>query len=114
MGLTNHPAVGLEEDATYGMRNVRVDPAALSGACDPVLERLDDYLDSVLPSQWVPTASGLPALADLRVLLSEEFGALGEHLAADAGRAARAGAGWEQDPSRRCRTWWRRVRRSTD
>ncbi|MBT2507716.1 hypothetical protein J7I98_17875 [Streptomyces sp. ISL-98] len=52
MGLTNHPAVGLEEDATYGMRNVRVDPAALSGACDPVLERLDDYLDSALPSQW--------------------------------------------------------------
>ncbi|MBT2394939.1 hypothetical protein [Streptomyces sp. ISL-100] len=96
IGLTNHPAVAVEEDPTYRMRNVRIDPAALTGAGDPVLERLDDYLDSVLPSQWLPTASGLPALADLRVLLSEEFGALGEHLAADAGRAA----GWEQDPSR--------------
>ncbi|MFI0980227.1 hypothetical protein ACH4SP_24875 [Streptomyces sp. NPDC021093] len=113
-GLTTHPAVTVEDDATYDMRNVRVDPALLSGADDPVLDRLDDYLDSVLPSQWVPARNGLPGIADLRILLSPEFGELGEQLAGErgdqlagehAGGSARgsakgSAAGWAQDPAR--------------
>ncbi|MGW7411553.1 hypothetical protein [Streptomyces sp. NPDC054863] len=113
-GLTTHPAVTVEDDVTYDMRNVRVDPALLSGADDPVLDRLDDYLDSVLPSQWVPARSGLPGIADLRILLSPEFGELGEQLAGErAGQLAgeQAGeqaaecaggseAGWAQHPAR--------------
>ncbi|MBO8195951.1 hypothetical protein ITI46_30530 [Streptomyces oryzae] len=94
--LTAHPAVTEAEDKTYDVRHVYVDPARLSGPEDPILEALDTYLDSVLPSQWLPTSSGLPAQADLRLLLSEDFAALGAHLAAD----AEAPAGWEQHPSR--------------
>ncbi|MGP3990628.1 hypothetical protein [Streptomyces sp. 3N207] len=94
--LTAHPAVTEAEDETYDIRHVYVDPAHLSGAEDPILEALDAYLDSALPSQWLPTLSGLPVLADLRLLLSEDFAALGAHLAADAD----APAGWEQHPVR--------------
>lgn len=50
----------------------------------------------MLPSQWLPSPSGLPALADLRLLLSDDFAALGEHLASDGERPP----GWEQDPTR--------------
>ncbi|UNZ18798.1 hypothetical protein [Streptomyces sp. 891-h] len=95
-GLTAHPAVTVTEDDNHDVRHVSVDPDRLSGADDPVLEALDTYLDSVLPSQWLPTPSGLPALADLRLLLSEDFAALGAHLAAD----AEVPAGWEQHPAR--------------
>ncbi|MET9862548.1 hypothetical protein ABZY93_25200 [Streptomyces smyrnaeus] len=95
-GLSAHPAVTVTEDETYDVRHVSVDPGRLSGADDPVLEALDAYLDSVLPSQWLPTPSGLPALADLRLLLSEDFAALGAHLAAD----AELPVGWEQYPVR--------------
>ncbi|GAA1163797.1 hypothetical protein GCM10009654_20710 [Streptomyces hebeiensis] len=85
-----------EADETYAMDRLRLDPAALKGPDDPLLQSLDDYLDSLFPSQWLPSPSGLPALADLRLLLSEDFGALGEHLAADATRVT----GWEQHPAR--------------
>jgi hypothetical protein len=94
--LTAHPAVTEEADAEYDMRHLRVDPAALKGPDDPVLEALDAYLDSVLPSQWLPSPSGLPALADLRLLLSDDFAALGQHLTTDGERPP----GWEQDPAR--------------
>lgn len=94
--LTTHPAVTEVADPTYDMRHLRVDPAALKGADDPLLDTLDAYLDSVLPSQWLPSPSGLPALADLRLLLSDDFAALGEHLASDGERPP----GWEQDPTR--------------
>ncbi|NYV73441.1 DNA-binding protein, partial [Streptomyces sp. UH6] len=94
--LTAHPAVTEADDPVHDLRHLRVDPAALKGADDPVLDALDAYLDSVLPSQWLPGPSGLPALADLRLLLSEDFAALGEHLSADADRPA----GWEQHPGR--------------
>ena len=97
-GLTTHRAVTVQDDATYDMRNVRVDPALLCGADDPVLDRLDDYLDSVLPSQWVPAPNGLPGIADLRILLSAEFGELGEGLAGES--AGGTAAGWAQDPAR--------------
>ncbi|MFC8914985.1 hypothetical protein ACFT5C_04370 [Streptomyces sp. NPDC057116] len=94
--LTAHPAFTEVDDPKYAMRHLRVDPAALKGPDDPLLDALDAYLDSVLPSQWLPSPSGLPALADLRLLLSDDFAALGEHLATDAERPA----GWEQDPAR--------------
>ncbi|MEU7005587.1 hypothetical protein [Streptomyces sp. NPDC046332] len=94
--LTAHPAVTEVADATLAMRHLCVDPAALKGPDDPLLESLEAYLDSVLPSQWLPSPSGLPALADLRLLLSDDFAALGEHLAVDGERPA----GWEQDPAR--------------
>ncbi|PKT69098.1 hypothetical protein CW362_31410 [Streptomyces populi] len=95
-GLDTHPAVSWQDDPVYAVRHIRVDPAALTGPDDPVLDRLDAYFDAVLPSQWLPTLSGLPGLADLRALLSPDLAALGAHLAADEGRAA----GWEQDPAR--------------
>ncbi|MDF3140018.1 MULTISPECIES: hypothetical protein [unclassified Streptomyces] len=94
--LTAHPAVTEVADAAHDMRHLRVDPAALKGPGDPLLDALDAYLDSVLPSQWLPSPSGLPALADLRLLLSDDFAALGEHLVTDGERPL----GWEQDPSR--------------
>ncbi|WP_031079065.1 hypothetical protein [Streptomyces sp. NRRL S-118] len=94
--LTAHPAVTEVADTEYDMRHLRVDPAALKGPDDPLLETLDVYLDSVLPSQWLPRPSGLPALADLRLLLSDDFAALGKHLATDGERPP----GWEQDPTR--------------
>ncbi|MEU9862448.1 hypothetical protein AB0D99_16415 [Streptomyces sp. NPDC047971] len=94
--ITAHRAVTEVADATYRMRHLRVDPAAIKGPDDPLLDTLDAYLDSVLPSQWLPSPSGLPALADLRLLLSDDFAALGKHLAADGERPP----GWEQDPTR--------------
>lgn len=94
--LTSHPAVTEVYDPTYSMRDLRVDPAALKGPDDPVLASLDAYLDSPLPSPWLPSPSGLPAVADLRLLLSDDFAALGEHLANDDGRTP----GWEQHPAR--------------
>lgn len=94
--LTTRPAVTEVADTVYDMRHLRVDPAALKGPDDPLLEALDGYLDSVLPSQWLPSASGLPALADLRLLLSDDFAALGTHLSTDGVQ----NPGWEQDPSR--------------
>ncbi|MEU3660375.1 hypothetical protein AB0E77_11535 [Streptomyces sp. NPDC032940] len=94
--LTAHPAVTETDDPVYGMRRLRVDPAALMGPDDPLLDALDAYLDSVLPSQWLPGPSGLPGLADLRLLLSGDFAALGQHLAADTERPE----GWEQHPER--------------
>ncbi|MFG2640489.1 hypothetical protein ACGFYP_05880 [Streptomyces sp. NPDC048370] len=94
--IAAHPAVTEEADPVYDVRHIRVDAAALKGADDPLLDTLDAYLDSVLPSQWLPSPSGLPALADLRLLLSEDFAALGEHLATDGERPS----GWEQDPAR--------------
>ncbi|MFE5484683.1 hypothetical protein [Streptomyces sp. NPDC056527] len=94
--ITAHPGVTEVADSTYDMRHLRVDPAALRGPDDPLLDTLDAYLDSVLPSQWLPSPSGLPALADLRLLLSDDFAALGEHLATDGERTP----GWEQDPTR--------------
>ncbi|MFC7013914.1 hypothetical protein ACFQMH_19735 [Streptomyces viridiviolaceus] len=94
--LTAHPAVTEVDDAAYDMRHLRVDPAALKGPDDPLLDALDTYLDSVLPSQWLPSPSGLPAVADLRLLLSDDFAALGEHLVTDGERPP----GWEQDPAR--------------
>ncbi|MEU6666075.1 hypothetical protein [Streptomyces sp. NPDC046727] len=94
--LTAHPAVTEVADAAFDMRHLRVDPAALKGPDDPLLDALDTYLDSVLPSQWLPSPSGLPALADLRLLLSDDFAALGEHLVTDGERPQ----GWEQDPAR--------------
>ncbi|MFJ2744497.1 hypothetical protein ACIO3O_33140 [Streptomyces sp. NPDC087440] len=101
-GPTRHPAVTVENDATYVMDTVRIDPALLSGPQDPVLEELDAYLDGVLPSQWVPAANGLPGLADLKVLLSPEFGELGRALEAEAEAASVAGSasGWAQYPAR--------------
>ncbi|MDT9687280.1 hypothetical protein Q5762_02740 [Streptomyces sp. P9(2023)] len=94
--IAAHPAVTEVADPVYDIRHLRVDPAALKGADDPLLDTLDAYLDSVLPSQWLPSSSGLPALADLRLLLSDDFAALGEHLATDGERPP----GWEQDPAR--------------
>ncbi|MEU0370277.1 hypothetical protein ABZ070_08440 [Streptomyces sp. NPDC006283] len=94
-GIAAHPAVTEEEDPVYDIRHLRVDQAALKGADDPLLDTLDAYLDSVLPSQWLPTSSGLPTLADLRLLLSDDFAALGEHLATDGDRSP----GWEQNPA---------------
>ncbi|MEV4000840.1 hypothetical protein [Actinomadura sp. NPDC049753] len=94
--LTAHPAVTLVEDDVFRLTHVRVDPAAVKGPDDPLLDALDDYYDATLPSQVVPGASGLPALADLRLLLSDDFAALGAHLAADADLAP----GWEQHPAR--------------
>ncbi|MEU9702423.1 hypothetical protein [Streptomyces sp. NPDC047981] len=94
--VTAHPAVTEEPDPVFDIRHLQVDPAALKGADDPLLDTLDTYLDSVLPSQWLPAPSGLPALADLRLLLSDDFAALGEHLAGDGERDP----GWEQDPAR--------------
>ncbi|MFD3944411.1 hypothetical protein [Streptomyces sp. NPDC058579] len=94
--IAAHPAVTEEADPVYDVRHIRVDPAALKGADDPLLDTLDAYLDSVLPSQWLPTLSGLPALADLRLLLSDDFAALGEHLTTDGERPS----GWEQNPER--------------
>ncbi|GGS55100.1 hypothetical protein [Streptomyces cinerochromogenes] len=94
--LTAHPAVTEVADAVYDVRHLRVDPAALKGPDDPLLDALDTYLDSVLPSQWLPSPSGLPAVADLRLLLSDDFAALGAHLLTDGERPP----GWEQDPSR--------------
>ncbi|GAA2061093.1 hypothetical protein GCM10009801_03150 [Streptomyces albiaxialis] len=95
--LTAHEAVTVTEDETYDIRRLRVDPALLKGADDPLLDALDAYLDSVLPSQWLPTPAGLPALADLRLLLDDGFAVLGEHLRADPSAAP---GGWEQDPTR--------------
>lgn len=94
--LTAHPAVTEVADTTSHMRHLRVDPAMIKGPDDPLLDTLDAYLDSVLPSQWLPSPSGLPAIADLRILLSDDFAALGEHLATDGERPP----GWEQDPTR--------------
>ncbi|WP_077800037.1 hypothetical protein [Streptomyces sp. JHA26] len=94
--LTAHPAVTEADDPVYDMRRLHVDPAALKGPDDPLLDALDAYLDSVLPSQWLPGPSGLPALADLRLLLSDDFAALGRHLSTDTERPA----GWEQHPER--------------
>ncbi|NBE56016.1 hypothetical protein GUY60_32185, partial [Streptomyces sp. YC537] len=94
--LEAHKAVTIDRDETYEVRHLRVDPAQLKGADDPLLDTLDAYLDSVLPSQWLPTPGGLPALADLRLLLDDGFAALGTHLSADEGAAP----GWEQHPAR--------------
>lgn len=94
--LTGHPAVTLVEDDVFSLSHLRVDPAAVKGPDDPLLDTLDDYYDATLPSQVVPSGSGLPALADLRLLLSDDFAALGAHLAADADLAP----GWEQHPAR--------------
>ncbi|MER6026276.1 hypothetical protein [Streptomyces sp. NPDC001851] len=94
--LTAHPAVTEVADAAYDMRHLCVDPVALKGPDDPLLDALDTYLDSVLPSQWLPSPSGLPAVADLRLLLSDDFAALGAHLLTDGERPP----GWEQDPAR--------------
>ncbi|CAM5248332.1 hypothetical protein GCM10010329_08600 [Streptomyces spiroverticillatus] len=106
--LGEHPAVTVEDDPVHDMRNVRVDPALLAGPADPVLDGLDGYLDSVLPSQWVPASNGLPGTADLRVLLSPEFGELGRALEAESERHPEEGqeggpegaSGWAQDPTR--------------
>ncbi|MEU9112668.1 hypothetical protein AB0D04_12905 [Streptomyces sp. NPDC048483] len=92
--LTAHPAVTQVYDD--GAWQLRVDPAALKGTADPLLDSLDTYLDTPLPSQWQPSPSGLPAVADLRLLLSDDFAALGGHLTADDGRTP----GWEQHPAR--------------
>ncbi|MGW3769045.1 hypothetical protein [Actinomadura verrucosospora] len=94
--LTAHPAVTLVEDDVFRLRHLRVDPAAVKGPDDPLLDALDDYYDATLPSQAVPGDSGLPTLADLRLLLSDDFAALGAHLASDADLAP----GWEQHPAR--------------
>ncbi|MFB7332735.1 hypothetical protein ACFC00_13905 [Streptomyces adustus] len=96
LGLDTHPAVSWQDDPVYRMRHIRVDPAELTGPDDPLLDRLDAYLDGVLPSQWLPGPSGLPGLADLRMLLSPDFAELGAHLTATDGRVT----GWEQDPGR--------------
>ncbi|MGW2827136.1 hypothetical protein ACWC24_40105 [Streptomyces sp. NPDC001443] len=102
LGLDTHPALSRQSDPVFTrVRHIRVDPAALTGPDDPLLDRLDAYLDDVLPSQWLPGPSGLPGLADLRMLLSPDFAELGAHLTADDdGRAADRGTGWEQDPGR--------------
>ncbi|MFD5427513.1 hypothetical protein, partial [Streptomyces sp. NPDC127084] len=84
------------DDPAFDMSHLCVDPAALKGPDDPLLDALDGYLDSVLPSQWLPSPSGLPALADLRPRLSGDFAALGEHLCTGGERLP----GWEQDPAR--------------
>lgn len=94
--LTAHGAVTVTEGETYAISHLRVDPALLKGADDPLLDTLDAYLDSVLPSQWLPAPGGLPALADLRLLLDDGFAALSAHLSADEG----ATPGWEQYPAR--------------
>ncbi|MEV0373974.1 hypothetical protein AB0I10_29915 [Streptomyces sp. NPDC050636] len=93
--LTAHPAVTRVADKTHSMSHLRVDPAALKGPDDPLLESLDDYLDSPSLYQWLPSPSGLPAIADLRLLLSDDFAALGEHLLTDGDRSP----GWEQHPA---------------
>ncbi|MEU8122691.1 hypothetical protein AB0C21_28610 [Spirillospora sp. NPDC049024] len=94
--LAAHPAVTLVEDDVFRLTHVRVDPAAVKGPDDPLLDVLDDYYDATLPSQVVPGGSGLPTLADLRLLLSDDFAALGAHLATDPNLAP----GWEQHPAR--------------
>ncbi|MFG2951997.1 hypothetical protein [Streptomyces adustus] len=86
-----------QDDPVYHrVRHIRVDPAELTGPDDPLLDQLDAYLDGVMPSQWLPGPSGLPGLADLRMLLSPDFAELGAHLTAADGRVT----GWEQDPGR--------------
>ncbi|KJY26245.1 hypothetical protein VR45_37455, partial [Streptomyces sp. NRRL S-495] len=90
------PGVEVVDEPATGQWHVRVRPGLLTGADDPVLDALDDYYDRLKPSQARPAGSGLPALADLRILLSGDLAALGHHLAADAHRTP----GWEQDPRR--------------
>ncbi|SDS65893.1 hypothetical protein SAMN05216371_0360 [Streptomyces sp. TLI_053] len=90
------PGVEVVDEPAASRWHVLVRPGLLTGADDPVLDALDDYYDRLKPSQARPSGSGLPALADLRILLSGDLAALGHHLAADADRAP----GWEQDPRR--------------
>ncbi|MFF4540046.1 hypothetical protein [Streptomyces aureus] len=95
--VSTHRALSWRDDREYTrVRHIRVDPAALTGPEDPLLDRLDAYLDGAQPSQWLPGPSGLPGLADLRMLLSPGFAELGAHLTADDGRVT----GWEQHPGR--------------
>ncbi|MDY0813037.1 hypothetical protein [Kitasatospora purpeofusca] len=90
------PGVEVVDEPAAGRWHVLVRPGLLTGADDPALEALDDYYDRLKPSQARPAGSGLPALTDLRILLSGDLEALGHHLAADAARTP----GWEQDPRR--------------
>ncbi|MFJ8434074.1 hypothetical protein ACIQ9P_22500 [Kitasatospora sp. NPDC094019] len=90
------PGVEVVDEPATHQWHVLVRPGLLTGADDPVLDALDDYYDRLKPSQARPSGSGLPALADLRVLLSGDLAALGHHLAADTHRTP----GWEQDPRR--------------
>ncbi|WP_328952631.1 hypothetical protein [Kitasatospora purpeofusca] len=90
------PGVEVVDEPATGRWHVLARPGLLTGADDPALDALDDYYDRLKPSQARPAGSGLPALADLRILLSGDLEALGHHLAADADRAP----GWEQDPRR--------------
>lgn len=94
--LAGLPGVEVVDDPAARQWHVLVRPDLLGGADDPVLDALDDYHDRLQPSQALPAGSGLPALTDLRILLSGDLHALGRHLAADADRTP----GWEQDPRR--------------
>ncbi|MCX4755247.1 hypothetical protein [Kitasatospora purpeofusca] len=90
------PGVEVVDEPATDQWHVLVRPGLFTGADDPALDALDDYYDRLKPSQARPSGSGLPALADLRILLSGGLEALGHHLAADAERLP----GWEQDPRR--------------
>ncbi|MFJ3791221.1 hypothetical protein [Kitasatospora sp. NPDC090091] len=94
--LADLPGVEVVDDAATGQWHVLVRPDRLEGPDAPALDALDDYFERLLPSQALPSGSGLPALTDLRILLSGDLAALGHHLSADADRAP----GWEQDPRR--------------
>ncbi|MEW1908473.1 hypothetical protein AB0442_08450 [Kitasatospora sp. NPDC085895] len=96
LALAGLTGVEVVDDPARRQWHVLVRPELLDGADDPVLDALDDYYDRLQPSQALPSGSGLPALTDLRILLSGDLDTLGRHLAADADRTP----GWEQDPRR--------------
>ncbi|MGW6915349.1 hypothetical protein ACWGB8_16260 [Kitasatospora sp. NPDC054939] len=94
--LADLAGVEVVDDQALRQWHVLVRPELLDGADDPALDAIDDYYDRLQPSQALPSGTGLPALTDLRILLSGDLDALGRHLAADADRTP----GWEQDPRR--------------
>ncbi|WP_354644136.1 hypothetical protein [Kitasatospora camelliae] len=94
--LADLTGVEVVDDPALWQWHVLVRPDRLGGADDPALDALDDYYDRLQPSQALPSGTGLPALTDLRILLSGDLDTLGRHLAADADRTP----GWEQDPRR--------------
>ncbi|MFB7666463.1 hypothetical protein ACFC1R_21335 [Kitasatospora sp. NPDC056138] len=94
--LAGLAGVRVVDDEDLGRWHVLVRPDALNGPDDPALHALEEYFDTLLPSHWQPAGSGLPAPADLRLLLSGGLTELAAHLAQDSARTP----GWEQDPRR--------------
>ncbi|MEV7175356.1 hypothetical protein [Kitasatospora sp. NPDC093679] len=94
--LADLTGIEVVDDPAKRQWHVLVHPELLNGADDPALDALDDYYDRLQPSQALPSGTGLPALTDLRILLSGDLDALGRHLTTDTDRTP----GWEQDPRR--------------